>query len=321
MAHRGAALVLLAALLGGCVTYPDITQSRSPCRMEPGGWCGFVRDAAVASFPYALASTNAYQGDSDTYESLEPLLKRLERLPIEPADAKKGFDYQIFEQYAGAGDQRRLSAHVLAFRGTDFGGTKDFWFGSVRHDQFEIAERYFLAERERWGDEVPWIVTGHSLGGALATEISIKYPDVRAYMFNVSPFYRGDALINSANRTVINERGEALRFLRKYRTAPAADMFVVNCAPEAGSLAKHKIRQLADCLTWIAAYGDADAFGIVQRYRIVRPPVECGPADKPHAGPGTVPDAPCLHLARRPRLKKGEQGGEETPIEAAAPSR
>jgi len=47
MTHRRAALVLLASLLSGCVTYPDITRSRSPCRMEQGGWCDFGREKDV----------------------------------------------------------------------------------------------------------------------------------------------------------------------------------------------------------------------------------------------------------------------------------
>lgn len=317
---RAVAFALLVLLLSGCVTYPDITQSRSPCRMEPGGWCGFVREAAAKSFPYVLASTNAYQGDDDTYGSLEPLLKRLARLPIDNADSKKGFDYQIFEQYAPANGsgERELVARILAFRGTDFNSTKDIWFGSVRDDQFEIADRYFQAERERWGADVPWIVTGHSMGGALATEISIKYSEVDAYTFNVSPFYRGDAMVNEASRTVINERGEAMRFFRKFRSAPAADLFVVNCSPEANSLTKHKIRRLADCITWIAAYDRADAHEIVKRYGITKPPVECGAAGKPHPGPVRVQGTPCIHLARRVKAGKSQS---DASIEPGGPSR
>lgn len=304
MVHRGAALVLLASLLSGCVTYPDITQSRSPCRMEPGGWCAFIREAAVDAYPYALASTEAYQGDDDTYGDISPVLERLERLEIDKKDAKKGFDYQVFEQYAGAGRNRRLIARVLAFRGTDFNGAADIWFGTVKDDQIDIALRYFAAERARWSDDAPWIVTGHSLGGALATEVSIQYPDVTAYMFNVSPFYRGDAMTNSENRTVINERGEALRQLRKYWAAPAADQFTINCRPDAGSLTKHGIRNLSDCITWIAAYDDPRAHQIVERYVIAKPPVECGPEDKVHPGTGAPVTEACVHIARRPKDEK-----------------
>jgi pimeloyl-ACP methyl ester carboxylesterase len=246
------------------------------------------------------------RGVSGRYGDLLPVLDRLERLPIDKDDADKGFDCQIFEQYAGAGDLRELKARVVAFRGTDFDGATDIWFGTVKDDQIDIALRYFAAEKERWGDDVPWIVTGHSLGGALATEVSIQYPGVKAYMFNVSPFYRGDSMVNDTNRTVINERGEALRQFRKFYASPAADTFIVNCRPEASSLTKHKIRRLSDCITWIAAYDDPRAHQIVQRYEIRKPPVECGAVDKVHPGAGVPVTEPCVHIARRNDKKSND---------------
>lgn len=184
---RTLAGVLLALALSACATLPDISQSRSPCQLEPGGWCGFVREAAVEAWPYAVASTNAYTGDEDLFAKPGRELQRIEHLPIAPEDADKGFDYQLLNQYARAsgGDAaRKPVARVLAFRGTDMKGLSDLFYGTLRNDQIELALRYFDAERARLGNDLPWVVVGHSLGGALATEVSNANPEVRAFMFN-----------------------------------------------------------------------------------------------------------------------------------------
>ncbi len=301
MRGRFAALTLALLALGGCVTYPDITQSRSACRSEPGGWCGFVREAAVESYPYAMAATNAYRGDKDLFADLGPRLTRLDRLPIAPEDIKKGFDYRLYTLYPegeAAQQSRAPSARIMAFRGTDLTGVSDLFFGTIRADQTRLARQYFAAERSRFADGLPWHVTGHSLGGALATAISIDHPDVRAWLFNLSPFYRGDSGVNSANRVLINERGEVLRRFRRFRSDPAADLLVINCLPASNTLAKHSVRKLANCLAWIAAYDSADALTVVRANAISKPDVECGLADKPHPGRITPPFAPCVHQSR-----------------------
>ncbi|QFT78338.1 hypothetical protein [Erythrobacter sp. THAF29] len=299
---RAIPMALALLLLSGCVTYPDISQSRSPCRVEPGGWCGFVRSAAVEAYPYAIAATNAYVGDDDLFQDPGPNLKRLERLEIAEEDLRKGFGYEVFEQFApgSAGDpERQPIARIVSFRGTDFDGFTDIFYGTLRDDQIDIALRYFEAEMARFDDDVPWIATGHSLGGALATEISIKYPNVRAYMFNTSPFYRGEAMTNDMRRLVFNERGEVLRRFARYGPAPASDVFTINCGPANGSFTKHKIRPLADCITWIAAYDSEDALAVVRANDIRKPMVECGAPDKEHPGAGFRQFVPCVHIARR----------------------
>ncbi len=296
---RAGFLLGMTLLLSACATYPDISQSRSPCRTQPGGWCDFVREAAVEAYPYAIAATQAYTGDDDLYIDLGAHLRPIARSPIMESYLDKGFGYQLFEEFERSGDTVP-KARILAFRGTDFDGLTDIFYGTLRNDQIDIAVRTFEAEAARFDDDVPWIVVGHSLGGALATEVSIKYPQVRAYMFNTSPFYGGEDMQNDTRRTVFNERGEVLRRFAKFDAAPASDVFTVNCGPEKSALTKHKIKPLADCITWIAAYEDKGAFEIVSANSVRKPKVECGPDDKPHPGPLARQAAPCVHIARRP---------------------
>lgn len=294
-------LLLSLLLLSGCVSFPDISQSRSPCRLQPGGWCGFVRDAAREAFPYAIASLQAYRGDPDLYTVKLPMFEELPIQKIAPEAEKKGFGYALFNQFAPGTfgvEGRKPIARVLAFRGTDFNGLSDIFYGTLRNDQIELAVGAFKAERAVYGDDVPWIVTGHSLGGALATEVSIEFPKVRAFMFNTSPFYGRNAMTNDMQRTVFNERGEVLRRFAKYKAAPAADLFTINCGPGKNTFTKHRIRLLADCLTWIAAYSEEDALAIVKAQPIVRPSVECRREFDGHPGRGWQEVAPCIHLAK-----------------------
>ncbi|MXP46186.1 hypothetical protein GRI43_02110 [Altererythrobacter luteolus] len=308
MVKRTIAAMLGVLLLSGCITpYPDLTQSRSPCRMEPGGWCEFVREAAVESYPYAMLASNSYQ-DDDQYGVLHPAFLRREASENDDS----GLAYSVFDRYLiENGERTELLARVIAFRGTEFGSTSDIFSGSLGESQREGARMVYAAERaaldaEQYQD-IPIEVTGHSLGGALATQISIDNKRVRAYVFNTSPFFSGDPMQNDISRLAVAERGEFLRILRQYKAPPAADVFVINCNPSASAGEKHSIRKLADCLTWIAAYEDPLAYGLLEADDdpITKPEVECGEPGKPHPGAGFLRTDPCVHAPMTPHKKGG----------------
>ena len=296
---RHIAALIGALALSGCITpLPDLTQSRSPCRSEPGGWCDFVREAAVESYAYAMLSSNAYD-DEDTYTTLP--LAYVERKAADNDDS--GLAYAVFDKYAVKdGARGNLVARVIAFRGTEAGSTSDIFSGSLGGSQRNGARAVYEAERAQLDAEllqnIPIEVTGHSLGGALATQISIENPHVKAYVFNTSPFFSGDPRANDMNRLAVSERGEFLRVLRRYKVSPAAEVLVINCNPSKSAGKKHSIRRLADCLTWIAAYEDKTAYGLLEANEIMKPEVECGEPDKLHPGRSHAPYPLCVHAAR-----------------------
>lgn len=297
---KAAAMALGILLLGGCIkSYPDLTQSRSPCRMEPGGWCDFVRSTAVETYGYAMLSSNAYL-DEDTYVALPPAFR--ERAKADNDDS--GLAYSVFDRLAvnPAGSRGRLRARVIAFRGSEAGSTSDIVAGSIKDSQRDGARAIYRMERAELDaagqNDVAIETTGHSLGGALAMQISIDNPGVKAFVFNTSPFFSGDPMENDGNRIAVAERGEFLRVLRRYKAAPAANSLIVNCSPSANAGAKHSIRRLGDCLTWIAAYGDPVAASLLEKNGITKPEVECGEPNKRHPGASAVVTEPCAHRIR-----------------------
>ena len=305
-----AALALLT--LSACVTYPNITQSRSSCELQPGGWCTFISAAAKEAYPYAVAATNAYWDDDDVYalpknaDGKEDWLKPKKRLDIAPEDARKGFDYQIFELTKPA-DSGTTKLMVIAFRGTD-PAFNDIWHGSIKKTQIDIALDYFAREKARFPSDTTWVATGHSLGGALATEVSLANSDVTAWSFNLSPFYRGHAEANQAKRNVVNERGEVLEGFRKNKPASASNIFQINCRPQKKRFKKHSIRTVGDCLIWIAAYTDKGARKVIKANKdtdhpINKPEVECGPLDAEHPKLTGKPISPCRHVAKRSKAE------------------
>ena len=304
---RLAAVVALPLLLAGCITpLPDLMQSRAPCRDEPGGWCDFVREAAVESYAYAMLSTNAYE-DKDAYAALPKAFVEREAA----GNDRSGLAYSVFDRYEIVDGKRgALVARVIAFRGTELGSAADIFSGSLGERQKEGARLVYGTEKAlldaEGNPDVPIEVTGHSLGGALATQVSIEHPDVRAFVFNTSPFFSGDPMMYDTNRLAISERGEFLRLLRRYKVTPAEREVVINCNPSSTAGSKHGIRALSDCLMWIAAYEDNEALELLGKDDdpVMKPEVECGDKDKVHPGyrsnllkPGeTVP--PCIHAAR-----------------------
>lgn len=157
---------------------------------------------------------------------------------------------------------------VVAYRGTDFDSILDWKtnFSITEPQQFRQAFDHLKRVREL--NHTARITTvGHSLGGAIAINLSLRNPNVHAVAFNPSPRAFFGKRTNPENeRTLIYEKGEVLDLLfgpwLRFRL-PSSTMYgnynfldyrVTSISP----LPEHGIYELARALTVVAMMRDSE---------------------------------------------------------------
>lgn len=241
----------LALALGACSHLPQTQLD------HPSGWSREVRAEAQGAWALAHLAANSYGGPN--------------RVDLGPAYEIK---HQVLNDEIGLGHmivEHRLpdgrTETIIAFRGTDFLTREDWRYGNIGPQQNRRGLAIVDKVREQWADpNAPIIVTGHSLGGAIAMHVSLRRQNVTAYAFNTSPhfwlerrgFRRHPAKDN--DRHSIVEWGELLKALRVFGREADQLYTSIGCRRGFDPLGDHSIRPLANCLTAIAAWNDAESW-------------------------------------------------------------
>lgn len=228
---------------------------------HPSGWADQIRVAAVEAYPYAQMSNNAY-GDGDRYD-----LGAEYANPENGDNDKIGFAYSIFERRSAG----QLAEVIVAFRGTELNNSDDMVKGNLFGLQNAEGLKVYDRIRGATARSVPVTVAGHSLGGGIATHVSLQRPDVKTYIFNASPRFWKRGNIPQNRRLSIVEYGEVLKIARLPGREAPQTYISINCRSGFDPLDQHRIRALADCLTRIAGWGDDGARTSLRRNSIAWP--------------------------------------------------
>jgi pimeloyl-ACP methyl ester carboxylesterase len=164
--------------------------------------------AAAHAWEYALLSSNVYR-ETDTPIYFVPGWEFTER-----QESPSGLALEQWRRReAGA-----LKEIAIVFQGTNFNSWADWRtnLSPVEPRQYKEALGYVSGVR-RNNSGIKIVATGHSLGGALALNMSLRIPGIHFVGFNPSPraFYGKELEADSeVTRLWLYESGEILRFVR-----------------------------------------------------------------------------------------------------------
>lgn len=231
-------ITILFAIIAGCSSTSTTKDELTGCD-HPSGWCKEIRDTAQESFIYAQMAANAY--DAPTQFKLP---KEYSLIKMKDNDSI-GFAYAIYKN-------NETNTLIISFRGTE--GLKDWWYGNLLASQNESGLNLFDQLKKEYSSDTKFVVVGHSLGGGIALEVSLKRENVDAYVFNTSPRFSADGYNIENKRVSIVEHGEVLKALRAPSREVSQTYTSIGCS-SGGPISQHEQAKLASCLTQIAAIG------------------------------------------------------------------
>lgn len=253
----------------GCQSNIPVEKTYTMC--PPSYWPDQHRQVALKGYLYAQMANNTYGQKGDKYSSdTKDFVLPIEWNVTHFGNNDLGFAYSIFQKTLNDKPQEV----VIAFRGTEgLTNWKDFYYGNLRAKQNKLAIKTYEKTREMLDTngykDVPIVLVGHSLGGALAIHTAINADEeVPYFVFNSSPRFNDldpeknkDRKIDISKRNSIVETGEFLYSLRFPAQEANQTYTPFNCERFDKTFSAHGIEKLAKCLTSVAHLNDPAATG------------------------------------------------------------
>jgi hypothetical protein len=267
-----AVLVAIFFSLAGCASQPGKGSNEvgpRPCPILANSELSSAscrQAAADIGFQYAIMAALAYEDKGKTRLPLPDGIERVE--PDEDAAkiSAPGFQYAMFTR-SQVGKSSEL---IIAYRGTD-----ERWndwiiknvFGSTKQNKAAIALFDVVSSKH---DKVS--VTGDSLGGALATQVSICRKLHMRVALNTSPRFirricKGTPGLdsNENNLFLFDETGQALGITMLINKSD--QLFTpVNCIRGRDAFAQHNINSIAVCLALEASMSSPSATQYIRKH-------------------------------------------------------
>lgn len=252
-------LTFLLIITAGCAHNPALRGELLTPRNDD--WNIEVKEMAKNVFLYGLLAREVYNCEASLIGNGVKSIKC--------AQGRRGFAYRIYERNIDS----QLET-IVVFRGTDSFFT-DNWHGNLLGRQNKTGLAIVKRLREKLGADAKITVTGHSLGGGIASHVSINMPNIDAYVFNTSPRFwkknRKDDYKDDAKRISVVEFGDPLKVLRLFGREPTQKYFSLGCTRYNGWGGQHSMANLARCLTDIAANaGDPMAINLRSQLTITK---------------------------------------------------
>lgn len=248
-------IILAAILMSACtVDLPKIQNNKKVSLTYQIGetWSEQIKSTAEKSYLYAQMASNSYK-EKQLYFSFPD---NVELLSLDSQDNDEtGLAFNVYRV-----THPEYNEIVIAFRGTE--DATDWTKANVLGKQLKPALEKFEALKIKYSDH-RFSVVGDSLGGSLATQISLCHPVNMAVFLNTSPRFSSNncdtpVITGPNNRYSITEYGEAAKGIRLFGREATQLYTSINCRG-GNTFEQHNAFDLALCLTKIAAENSDDA--------------------------------------------------------------